>query len=118
MQRGVLYDHSSDRLPVKLRVYIHKEELAAILAPKSLGAKRRPPPPHAKLVAFLFSYADGRKTEADCRRAAEEHFDRPIPDAKPWRNAWRKVPPEQKRPRGAPAAVNPADKSGSQSGSN
>lgn len=63
------------------------------------------PPEHATLVSFLLEIADGTKSEAECRRAAEEHFGVTITDSvKAWRPAWREVPERQKLKRGQKAS--------------
>lgn len=58
-----------------------------------------------KLQAFVRSYADGSKTEAECRQAAQEHFGEPIPQKSYWRRAWREIPAAQKLPRGKRKSV-------------
>lgn len=60
---------------------------------------------------FLEEYADGERTESECREAAEAHFGTQLPEKNVWREAWRALSPEKKRPRGAPPVkqlANPA----------
>jgi hypothetical protein len=53
------------------------------------------------VLAFLLDYADGTRSEAECREAAEEHFGVPMPASeKLWRPVWREVPKEKKLARG------------------
>ena len=49
------------------------------------------------LCEFLKKYANGSKTEEDCRVAARTHFkDKNIPDKSVWRPAWARVPSNKK----------------------
>lgn len=53
------------------------------------------------LERFLRTYADGHRTEAQCKQAAQAHFEgKRIPDKNVWRVVWRGLPPEMRRPRG------------------
>ena len=52
-----------------------------------------------KLHQFLMTLADGNKTEAECREAAEAEFGK-IPEKNVWRPAWSQIPEDLKRARG------------------
>jgi hypothetical protein len=59
------------------------------------------------LSNFLMNFADGSKSEAECREAAKEHFRlKSIPDKNVWRQAFQAIPSALKLPRGRPAKSN------------
>lgn len=101
--------NASGREPDPIIVpYVTEEELVAmgLISPQSKNKRSAPSKTVSDkmLVEFLRKFADGEKTETECRTAAIEHFrGKKLPDKSVWRPAWSKIPNEQKRKRGNPA---------------
>jgi hypothetical protein len=76
-------------------------------APASEASNAKPPtaPTVDGLVAFLDSIADGAKSEATCKTAAENHFKMQIPLKRVWRKAWGQVDRAKKLGKGETEAA-------------
>lgn len=68
------------------------------------GPKLVPP---GQLVKFLHGFADGTRSKAECKAAAEAHFGHPIPWTNQWEPVWRAFPEEKKLKRGQRRPLKP-----------
>ena len=64
-----------------------------------MAIEKPQPVSRSELYKFLCQFADGERTEAECRSAAEQRFGR-ISEKGVWRPIWLSLPETQRRERG------------------
>lgn len=82
---------------------INENELEAALRSLTAPSRSRSagvPPTLKDVTEYLVAHVDQSRTKAEWKSAAEEHFDRQLPEKNIWQPAWKQVPDDQKLRRG------------------